>query len=108
MNRNLLAISIKHTQHKWKFGMPCILWGRRTEDNEKRSFGGYTENPYNAELYTLEEWQKHSKVAWIKTDEPVKMEIGFCKKWKEYDTVLIRYDDYIKYCDVCGFEYKGA
>ena len=26
--RNLLAVSIKHTEYRWKFGMPCVLWGK--------------------------------------------------------------------------------
>lgn len=55
--RNLLAISIKHTEHRWKFGKPCVLWGSRTQDGEKRSFGGYTIFPKKAELYSLSEWQ---------------------------------------------------
>lgn len=110
LERNLLAISIKHTEYKWKFGMPCVLWGNRTTDNEKRSFAGYTENPYKAELYSLEDWQQSSYRAGetIKIDEPVKMEIGFCKKWKKYDSVLVRYDDYLCYCRACGFDYKGV
>lgn len=98
--RNLLAVSIKHTEYKWKFGMPCVLWGRRTKDGEKRSFGGYTLYPANAELYSLEDWQTsgYGSGDICKVDEPVKMEIGFCKRWKQYDTVLVRYDDYITFC----------
>lgn len=34
--RNLVAVSIKHTEFRWKFGMPCWLWGHRTKDDEKR------------------------------------------------------------------------
>ncbi len=35
--RKYLAISIKHTEHGWKFGKPCVLWGyKRTADDEKR------------------------------------------------------------------------
>lgn len=51
--RNLVAVSIKHTIHGWKFGMPCWLWGSRTQDEEKRSFSGYTEYPNNAEVSIL-------------------------------------------------------
>ena len=36
MERNLVAVSIKHTEYRWKFGKPCILWGHRTKDDEKR------------------------------------------------------------------------
>lgn len=98
--RKLLAVSIKHTEYRWKFGMPCVLWGHRTKDDERRSFGGYTLYPANAELYSLEEWQEsgYGSGDICKVDEPVKMEIGLCKKWREYDTVLVQYDDYIAYC----------
>ena len=34
--RNLVAVSVKHTEYRWKFGMPCILWGHRTKDEEKK------------------------------------------------------------------------
>ena len=104
--RNLLAVSIKHTEYRWKFGMPCVLWGRRTQNDEKRSFGGYTLYPNNAELYTIEEWQKsgYGNGGVCKVDEPVKMEIGLCRKWRKYDTVLVRYEDYITYCRAAGLE----
>lgn len=65
--RNLVAVSIKHTEWRWKFGMPCILWGHRTKDDEKRSFGGYTQFPNNAEVYSLEDWANsgYAKCEWI-------------------------------------------
>ena len=56
--RNLVAVSIKHTINGWKFGKPMVLWGHRTKDDEKRSFGGYTQFPNNAEVYSLEDWAK--------------------------------------------------
>lgn len=99
--RNLVAVSIKHTIYGWKFGMPCWLWGSRTKDEEKRSFGGYTQYPNNAEAYSLEEWQESGYGAGdvCKVDEPVQMCIGFCKKYKKYDTVLVPLDQYVKYCE---------
>ena len=98
--RNLLAVSIKHTEYRWKFGMPCYLWGSRTKDDEKRSFAGYTQYPNCAEVYTLKEWQESGYGAGdiCKVDKPVHMEIGFCKKWRKYDTVLVPYEEYICYC----------
>lgn len=43
MNRKYIAISIKHTEYRWKYGKPCTLWGCcRTADDEKRCFSGYT------------------------------------------------------------------
>lgn len=107
--RNLLAISIKHTEFKWKFGMPCVLWGSRTGNKENRSFGGYTLYPERAELYSLSEWKESGYGTYdiCKVDEPVKMEIGFCKKWRKYDTVLVRYDDYINYCKAASLPTGG-
>ena len=98
--RNLVAVSIKHTEYKWKFGMPCLLWGHRTEDDQKRSFGGYTQFPHHAELYSLEDWEKsnYARSDIMKVDEPVQLDVNFCKKWKKYDTVLVPYDEYVAYC----------
>lgn len=100
--RNLVAVSIKHTEYRWKFGMPCCLWGRRTKDDEERSFGGYTQYPNNAEVYSLEDWEKsgYGNTDWMKVDEPVHLCIDFCKKYKQYDTVLVPLDEYIGYCKV--------
>lgn len=104
--RNLVAISIKHTIYGWKFGKPCWLWGCRTKDNEKRSFSGYTQYPNCAELYSLQEWQESGYGgSIIKVDEPVKMEFNFCKKWKEYDTVLVPYEQYEIYCRAAGLPF---
>lgn len=97
-NRNLLAISIKHSEYRWKFGMPCWLWGHRTKDDERRCFGGYTQYPHHAEVYSLKEWQESGYGDICKVDAPVHMEIGFCKKWKKYDSVLVPIDEYIDYC----------
>lgn len=99
--RNLVAISIKHTMYHWKFGMPCWLWGCRTKDEDKRSFSGYTQYPNEAEVYSLDEWQKSGYGVGdvCKVDEPVQMCIGFCKKYKKYDTVLVPIDQYIQYCE---------
>ena len=98
--RNLVAVSIKHTIHGWKYGMPCWLWGRkRTEDNEERCFSGYTQYPNCAEVYSLEDWANSGYwQPWMKIDEPVKMCIGFCKIYKEYDTVLVPLEQYLNYC----------
>lgn len=103
-DRNLVAVSIKHTEYGWKFGKPCVLWGRRTKDEEKRSFSGYTQFPNNAEVYSLEDWQKsgYENAKWMKLDEPVQMCIGFCKKYKQYDTVLVTLEQYLCYCKAAG------
>lgn len=101
--RNLVAVSIKHSEFRWKFGMPCWLWGERTAANSQRSFAGYTVYPNDAEVYTLEDFaNKYSDCPWIKFDSPVSMCMDFCKKYKEYDTVLVPLDQYIKYCESAG------
>ena len=98
--RNLVAVSIKHTEYRWKFGMPMWLWGHRTKDDGKRSFSGYTQYPNNAEVYSLEDWAKsgYNNCEWMKLDEPVHLSVDFCKKYKQYDTVLVPLDEYIGYC----------
>ena len=100
--RKYLAISIKHTERGWKFGMPCTLWGyKQTKDDEKRCFSSYTEYPNKAEVYSLQDWLDSGYGSIIKMDEPVHMEIGFCKKWNKYDTVLVDKEEYIGYCKMC-------
>ena len=86
-DRKYVAVSVKHTEHGWKFGMPMVLWGRkRTADNEKRCFSGYTTYLNNAELYALGDFEKEGYWQdWIKDDAPLKLCVGFCKKYKEYE-----------------------
>lgn len=108
--RNLIAISIKHTLYdapggkKWKFGMPFVLWGNgRTKDEEKRSFSGYTRYLNEAELYSLLDWKNECSYApWMKIDEPVKMSADMCKMYKQFDTVLVLLEDIKKYYSVAG------
>ena len=103
--RNLFAISIKHSIHGWKLGKPLVLWGtRKTADDERRRFGGYSVYPKNAEVYSLQDWQNsgYSTCSWMKLDTPVKFCLNFCKKFKKYDTVLMEVEDYMAYCKLCG------
>lgn len=107
--RNLVAVSIKHTLgdyydgKRWKFGMPFVLWGsNRTKDDEERSFSGYTRYLNHAELYSLSDWEGKYQVPWMKTDEPVKLSMDICKKFKQFDTVLVLLSDLEKYYDVAG------
>ena len=82
-NRRYVAVSIKHTEHRWKIGMPCWMWGfHQTEDDEPRCFADYT-------LYLNKA-----------DDEPVKLSVDFCKKWKKYDTVLVDVEQYEAYCKI--------
>ena len=100
-DRKYIAISIKHTEYRWKFGKPCVLCGTRyTDDSEGRCFSGYTEYLANAERYALGDFKKHHYGSEIKDDEPVRLCIDFCKKWRKYDTVLVDVELYQKYCDI--------
>ncbi len=97
--RKYVAVSIKHSAYKWRYGAPMCLWGHRTKDDEERSFGGYTMYPNNAELYSLKDWHESGYPSDnIKYDEPVHIGMDFCKKWKNYDTVLVEFDEYLTYC----------
>ena len=42
-------------EHSGLFRGAALFWGHKTEDNEKRSFGGYTSDIDGCEMYTLEE-----------------------------------------------------
>lgn len=96
-DRKYVAISIKHTEYKWKFGSPCVLWGyKRTKDNEKRCFAGYTEDVKEAELYSVEEFIKQYGTD-ICNPEPVKMCVDLCKRYRKFDTVLILESEYKQY-----------
>jgi len=111
--RKYIAVSIKHSEwtgsRKWRFGDPLTLWGcGRTKDGERRSFSYYTEKPWKAELYALGDFTKHGYNDWgivdIKDDEPVKICVGFVKKYEDYDTVLVEETDLIDYYRMCGLK----
>lgn len=42
-------------EHKGTFAGALLFWGHKTEDSEKRSFGGYTSDIDKCEMYTLKE-----------------------------------------------------
>lgn len=91
-NRRYLAVSIKHST-----GTRFTLWGwERTEDNQKRCFSGYlgTMDYDKCELYSLKDFQEHYGNGIVKCDCPVKMTLDLVKKWDEYDTVLVDYEEY--------------
>lgn len=100
--RKYIAVSIKHTEYRWKFGKPLVLWGyKRTADNEERCFAGYTEYPGKCERYAIGEFQKKGYMTDIKDDAPVEMTLDFCKKNKKWDTVLVDAEQVIGYCKMC-------
>ena len=96
--RKYIAISIKHTAYKWKYGMPCTLWGwKKTADDEKRLYGGYTMYLSKAELYDGQDIVERYGEKIVKP-EPVPMTPDLCKRWKNFDTVLVLESDYLRYC----------
>lgn len=100
-SRKYVAVSIKHTEYRWKFGMPCWLWGfHQTADDEPRCFSGYTQYLKKAERYALGDFKEHGYGSSVKDDEPVELSINFCKKWHEYDTVLVEAELYEVYCEL--------
>ena len=106
-NRKYFAISIKHTEYKWKFGKPCVLWGyKQTNDDEPRCFAGYTENPLIAERYALGDFKKKGYTGIVKDDEPVSLSVDFCKKWHKYDSVLVDIEQYYIYCVMIGLKFE--
>ncbi|MEF9984539.1 MAG: hypothetical protein RR806_05105 [Oscillospiraceae bacterium] len=91
-DRRYVAINIKHSVYD-KSHTP-ILWGyKRTEDDKERCFSDYTQNINRCELYALEDFQKHYGNGYIKCDTPVKMCFDYKKKYKEYDTVLVDFEE---------------
>ena len=100
-DRLYVAISIKHTKDGWRYGNPCVLWGyRRTQDQEKRCFAGYTYYLKQAEIYSPNDFAEHGYSSENIKPEPVLITNDFCKKYKEYDTVLVDEREYKEYCKI--------
>lgn len=100
-NRQYVAISIKHTHDGWQYGKPCILWGyKRTDEHEKRCFAGYTYYLKQAELYSPAEFAEHGYSSDIVKPEPVLIIKDFCKRYRDYDTVLVDEREYKEYCKI--------
>ena len=101
--RAYFAVSVKHSAYKWRFGKPLTLWGyKRTADGEPRCFGGYTLNPDCAELYAPGDFEDHGYTADIVKPEPVNLEPDFCRKYRDFDTVLVPAKDIYDYWRLCG------
>ena len=100
-DRKYVAISIKHTYGRgWKFGKPCVLWGyHQTDDDELRCFTGYTYYLSKAERYALGDFTKHGYDI-IKDDVSVELSENICKLYKNYDSVLVEYNQYKAYCEL--------
>ena len=101
--RAYFAVSVKHSAHKWRFGKPLTLWGyKRTADGEARCFGGYTLNPDCAELYAPGDFEGHGYTADVVKPDPVKLGQDFCRKYRDFDTVLVPAKDISDYWRLCG------
>ena len=99
-DRKYVALSIKHTSFRWRYGKPCILWGyHQTKDDEPRCFADYTIYLDKAERYSIEDFINKGYTEDTVKREPVQMCQDLCKKYKKYDTVLVEYKDYKKYCE---------
>ena len=89
--------------------MPFVMWGRnKTKDDEERTFSGYTRYLNRAELYSLGDWKGQYQVPWMKLDEPVKLSADICKKFKQFDTVLVLLKDIEKYYEVAGLYFDRS
>jgi hypothetical protein len=96
MERDYVAVSIKHTG--FKVGKPVVLWGyHTTRDDEKRCFGGYTVYPNKAERYALGEFEERGYPADCVKPEPVPFTLDMFKKYKSFDTVLVKYEEIKRY-----------
>ena len=105
--RKYVAVSIKHTEYKWRLGKPLVFWGyHRTEDNEPRCFGGYTMYLDYAERYALGDFKDHGYGEDTLDEKAVHMSMDFCKKWKKYDTVLLDEADAYDYYRLLGLPMK--
>ena len=105
--RKYVAVSIKHTEYRWKFGKPLVLWGwHQTPDDAPRCFSDYTEYLDKAERYALGDFAAHGYGDDILDSESVPLGPNFCKFYKKYDTVLVEADIVRAYYQLCGLSTK--
>lgn len=88
--RKYVIVSNEHDA--WPNGA-LLFWGRRTEDDQERSFGGYTTNFYQCERYTREEiekWRGVRKAQYPFFDEvqPISR-----RSFKQYSEVICTLED---------------
>ena len=85
MNRDYVILSLEHSTSDY-----LIFWGRHTQDDEQRSFGGYTRDLNKCERYTrdeLEQYRGGDRVHYPFFDELAKKDF-----WKQ-EEVLMTLDD---------------
>lgn len=75
-------------EHKGLFRGCLLFWGHRTEDKEKRCFGGYTSNLDECERYTLEEIKEVPNI-------PV-VEVGEEHDFRKLQDAAVKINDLLK------------
>ena len=88
MKREYVIVS---NRHQSRFPGCMLFWGHHTEDDEKRSFGGYTSGLDKCERYTLEDIHKNGLKFPLYNGED---EYEFNK----IDDVIVKIDDLLA-CD---------
>lgn len=85
MERNYVIVCNEH--RSWPTGT-LLFWGEHTEDDQERSFGGYTTRWDKCEKYTREELERFR--GGLKKQYPFFDEIwpGSQRTFKEYNEVL--------------------
>lgn len=77
-------------EHKAMFPGCLLFWGHKTNDDEKRSFGGYTSDIEKCERYSIEDLEKSNYNFPLYNGEN---EADF----KEIDDVIIKVDDLLAF-----------
>lgn len=100
--RKYYVLSLKHL-YPWKFGETLCLWGyKRTNDNEDRCYGGYSDDIQRAELYSSEEFLKNYGRC-TKNDPLTALIPSELKALKKvFDCVLVPKDVVERYYKDCG------
>ncbi|MBD8013853.1 hypothetical protein [Planococcus wigleyi] len=81
--RKYVLLSVKWTKNT------LVFWGSLTDDNEKCSYGGYTDDIDSCERYTLEEIKNESSYFYEYGGEPFYK----LKKMEQDGTWAIRVDE---------------
>lgn len=101
--RLYLAVSTEHLFSLWSFGKPLLLLGKRSLIGEKRTFDGHTFFPDDAELYSIEDMESGIQAEKdILASVIAKIDITYPEYYRHYKYILIKYNDYIRYCKTFG------
>lgn len=83
---------------KWSYNKDILMfWGSQTEDDEKRSFGGYTMDVEGCEKYTKEELVKAHHRFWngqkmyeLDTDQSYAIKLSDLHKFGRKKTIIYK------------------